>query len=279
MKKIKFILLLAIIAIYSCKKDKIPAISDITINPNPVGTTRNTSITASVANADNIQWYIDDSKSSSNTNPFSWKATSPGMHILKLEATSKAGSVTKTDTIDVYDFDFRHSFWGDDINTIDNSETNNSLGYSGSYYYYQGDVYNEGVSYYLGSNGLESAAIIYLQEYSDYKNYILDYLGYISKLDQIYGDHEDITIWYDNTYQYDQSNWGTALENYLADFGSLWQTDRDVIMLVLYRDSTDGTLLFGTIYYSIDSLKSTTSKMNIRKSGNLIRNLRAGLKK
>lgn len=278
MKNIKFVLLIGIFAIYSCKKDKIPSVSGITIDPNPVGTTRNTNITASVADADNIQWYIDDSESG-NANPFTWKATAPGMHILKLEATSKAGSVTKTDTIDVYDYDFRYSFWGDNVNAVMNSEPNNLYTVIDSGYYFEGDADSVFIAYGIGSSGLSLGGILYFQEYTNFNNYITDYSEYVSKLDLKYGDHVDITEWYDNTYKNDPNNWGMALENALVAFGAVWETSRDVIFIELYIGAgTDHTLYFDETYLPVYLFKSTNPGKSIQSVRDKMRSLRSEIK-
>ena len=72
MRNIKFVLLIGIFTIYSCKKDKIPSVSGITIDPNPVGVNRSTTIKASISDAESIKWYIDDAEKSAS-NPFTWR--------------------------------------------------------------------------------------------------------------------------------------------------------------------------------------------------------------
>jgi hypothetical protein len=161
----------------------------------------------------------------------------------------------------IYGQDFRKSNWGMNKAQVKKTETSEILKETDDVLAYKSELagYQSYVIYIFAGDKLTRAKYSIIEEHSNKNDYISDYNTLKSLLQKKYGvPKEDETIWKNDLYKDDYSQWGFAVSLGHLTYYSSWETERTSVFFVLNGENYD---LETVIEYSSKELSAVEDKM------------------
>ena len=166
----------------------------------------------------------------------------------------------------IYGQDFRNTNWGMSKAQVKQSETSDILKETEDILAYKEDLagYESFVIYIFASNKLTRAKYSIIEKHSNKNDYISDYKSIKELLKKKYGKpKEDKTIWKNDLYKDDYSQWGFAVSLGHLMYYSSWETDKTNILFLLNGENYD---LSTVIEYSGKELSAVEDKIRSAKA-------------
>lgn len=93
-------------------------------------------------------------------------------------------------------------------------------------------------AYYFVEDQLYFAKYVILTTHTNLNDYLIDFEDFKVTLTKKYGEPlKDDTVWKDELYKDDQSNWGTAISTGRMEKSAIWETETTRIVLQLKGDN------------------------------------------
>jgi hypothetical protein len=145
--------------------------------------------------------------------------------------------------------DFRKIKWGmsqEEVTSIEGSPDDIKLEYIGYYGLTVAEIDVLLVYYFNGDDQLYKAIYASAEEHTNRNDYITDFDNLSSALTEKYGDPlESDTIWKDDLYQDDPSEWGMAIcVGHMMKYAK-WETDTTNITIVITGDNYEISTMIG----------------------------------
>lgn len=140
------------------------------------------------------------------------------------------------------DYTFRKTKWGMSISEVKASEPLDVADEKENFLAYRTTVIGKSVFivYFFTDDQLTRARYVLAESHSNKNDFITDYKDFNEILTKKYGDpNEDETIWRDELFKDDHSEWGTAISLGHLIYFSTWKTQDTEIRNVLTGENYD----------------------------------------
>lgn len=164
------------------------------------------------------------------------------------------------------DFTFRKTKWGMSKSDVKNSEPLKLFQEEDDLLVYKTKVLNKNVfvGYVFIDNQLVRTKYVLAESHSNQNDYIDDYLSFKAILEKKYGKPvDDQTIWRNDLYKSEYSDWGMAISIGHLVFHSTWITSSTEIMNILSGDNYE---ISCEVEYRSTKLKEIEKKAEEKKT-------------